>query len=257
MISYNSMTGPCWKYAAQVNHCCALHDNCYDLQLGRENCDQNFCDCLKRATAPDTCAATELKCLAIKKVGQQAYFDAASYEEPPSFVKIVPHIDGVENDFALLYQECPQVMLTIKSCSLIANICMKNEEENCEQNLSECVQQAADLQNSQQCREASYQAQLSLKSKGIHRRVRRDIETISSETTAEDKTSATPAHTFPPIITSGHYNQHDPFTYCLGVFLIVVIILIILAFYLNYERSQDCQSVDTRRRTRRVNEKQD
>nr|CDJ84135.1 Phospholipase A2-like protein [Haemonchus contortus] len=162
MISYNSMTGPCWKYAAQVNHCCALHDNCYDLQLGRENCDQNFCDCLKRATAPDTCAATELKCLAIKKVGQQAYFDAASYEEPPSFVKIVPHIDGVENDFLLLYQECPQVMLTIKSCSLIANICMKNEEENCEQNLSECVQQAADLQNSQQCREASHQAQMSL-----------------------------------------------------------------------------------------------
>ncbi|VDO45582.1 unnamed protein product [Haemonchus placei] len=68
------------REGARVNHCCALHDNCYDLQLGRENCDQNFCDCLKRATAPDTCAATELKCLAIKKVGQQAYFDAASYE---------------------------------------------------------------------------------------------------------------------------------------------------------------------------------
>uniref|UniRef100_A0A7I4YFD1 Phospholipase A(2) n=1 Tax=Haemonchus contortus TaxID=6289 RepID=A0A7I4YFD1_HAECO len=216
MISYNSMTGPCWKYAAQVNHCCALHDNCYDLQLGRENCDQNFCDCLKRATAPDTCAATELKCLAIKKVGQQAYFDAASYEEPPSFVKIVPHIDGVENDFLLLYQECPQVMLTIKSCSLIANICMKNEEENCEQNLSECVQQAADLQNSQQCREASHQAQMSLKSKAIHRRVRRNIETKSTEATAEDKSSTTPAHTFPPIITSDHYNRHDPFTYGLG-----------------------------------------
>nr|CDJ92998.1 Hypothetical protein CBG00662 [Haemonchus contortus] len=171
MISYNSMMldggGSCWKYAARVNHCCAIHDNCYGLQLGRENCDQNFCDCLLRATAPDTCVATALKCLATIEGGEEAYLNSATYQEQLDFVKIVPNINGIEKEFLLLYQECPLVMETIKSCSLLTNICINNEEENCEQNLSECVQQAADLQNSQQCWEATHHAQQSLSKPNI------------------------------------------------------------------------------------------
>ncbi|KAK5964641.1 hypothetical protein GCK32_019779 [Trichostrongylus colubriformis] len=76
-------------------------------------CDHNFCDCLRRATAPDTCAATEFKCLVIKRAGQQAYLDAASYKEPPGFIKIVPNISGIEAEFEMLYQECPQIMCTV------------------------------------------------------------------------------------------------------------------------------------------------
>uniref|UniRef100_A0A7I4YGH8 Phospholipase A2 n=1 Tax=Haemonchus contortus TaxID=6289 RepID=A0A7I4YGH8_HAECO len=218
MISYNSMMldggGSCWKYAARVNHCCAIHDNCYGLQLGRENCDQNFCDCLLRATAPDTCVATALKCLATIEGGEEAYLNSATYQEQLDFVKIVPNIDGIEKEFLLLYQECPLVMETIKSCSLLTNICINNEEENCEHRLSECVQQAADLQNSQQCREATHQAQQSLKSKTIHRTV---IDTKSTKTIAEDETLATSTRASPRIITTEHHNQHDPSASSLGV----------------------------------------
>ncbi|VDP04064.1 unnamed protein product [Heligmosomoides polygyrus] len=85
-----------------LNHCCALHDNCYDLQMGRESCDKNFCDCLKRATASGSCLATEIKC--------HAYYDAASYREPPDFVKVIPSIDGIEKDIEYIYQECPKIM---------------------------------------------------------------------------------------------------------------------------------------------------
>ncbi|EYC23340.1 hypothetical protein Y032_0015g2601 [Ancylostoma ceylanicum] len=198
LLSYNSMSGHCWKYAvadgyctpanvftpdhlfleammfelarnsknqriflgdqllAQVNHCCALHDNCYDLQLGRHWCDNNFCDCLKHATEPDVCQATNLKCRFVKVHGQQAYHDAASYKEPPDFVKIFPKVNGTQKEFQILYEECPQVMLTIKSCSLMANLCLEDDsQEKCLFKLDECVRQAAVLQNIEKCHTAA------------------------------------------------------------------------------------------------------
>ncbi|KAK6744599.1 hypothetical protein RB195_011370 [Necator americanus] len=64
LLSYNSMSGHCWKYAAQVNHCCAMHDNCYDLQHGRNTCDNNFCNCLEKVeTRMLTAAYIVAKCL--------------------------------------------------------------------------------------------------------------------------------------------------------------------------------------------------
>ncbi|KAL6726204.1 hypothetical protein Aduo_008199 [Ancylostoma duodenale] len=145
-----------YRRNAEVNHCCAIHDNCYDLQLGRHWCDDNFCDCLKNATEPDICQATNLKCQFVKIHGQQAYHDAASYKEPPDFVKIFPKINGTHEEFQILYEGCPQVMLTIKSCSLMTNLCFEEEnQEKCLFELDECVQKAAILQNSAECHVAT------------------------------------------------------------------------------------------------------
>ncbi|CAJ0596661.1 unnamed protein product [Cylicocyclus nassatus] len=152
LLSYNSLSGVCWKHAVRINHCCAMHDNCYDLQLGRRMCDDNFCDCLENATQPDVCEATKWKCRVVRLHGQQAYLDAASYKEPPDFVKIFPAIDTVRKDFQVLYEECPKVMLTIKSCSLMANLCLlKSKNDVCKLDLANCIWQAAIAQSYESC----------------------------------------------------------------------------------------------------------
>ncbi|KAK6744605.1 hypothetical protein RB195_011373 [Necator americanus] len=91
-------------------------------------------------------------CSVVKIHGQQAYLDAASYEEPPDFVRIFPEVNGISKEFQALYERCPQVMLTIKSCSLIANLCIQKEENlDCEHDLRDCVRQAAETQNTETC----------------------------------------------------------------------------------------------------------
>ena len=34
-------------FTAAINHCCAIHDDCYGQQFPREMCDQDFCKCTK------------------------------------------------------------------------------------------------------------------------------------------------------------------------------------------------------------------
>ncbi|RCN43866.1 hypothetical protein ANCCAN_10138, partial [Ancylostoma caninum] len=99
---------------------------------------------------------TDLKCLVVRLLGQQAYDDSASYEEPPGFVKIFPTIDGTHQAFHNLYDQCPHVKLTIKSCCLIANLCLeRGNQSNCPLELDECVQQAAVMHNTSKCYRAA------------------------------------------------------------------------------------------------------
>lgn len=238
LMSYHSMIGDCWKYAPQVNHCCALHDNCYDLQMGRESCDKNFCDCLKRATASGSCLATEIKCHVSKSIGHQAYYDAASYREPPDFVKVIPSIDGIEKDIEYIYQECPKIMLSIKSCSLIANICLKRTaSEDCKQHLADCIHQTAKLQNTENCWKAVAQMKLSLgKSRRAERSKREgDYEGVKNNSTLEESHHTTQAKP-----KNSHVVRRAPHTHKITLFTIVFIvaalILISLAFFCNFRR---------------------
>lgn len=32
-------------FSAALNHCCAIHDDCYGQQKGQEKCDEDFCEC--------------------------------------------------------------------------------------------------------------------------------------------------------------------------------------------------------------------
>ncbi|VDO45581.1 unnamed protein product [Haemonchus placei] len=87
MISYNSMY---LDAGGSLNHCCAIHDNCYGLQLGRENCDQNFCDCLRRLqTAVQQTNLQALSCFAFIPLPTQRSTQCSNltvtYQPFPSF----------------------------------------------------------------------------------------------------------------------------------------------------------------------------
>uniref|UniRef100_A0AC35GM24 Uncharacterized protein n=1 Tax=Panagrolaimus sp. PS1159 TaxID=55785 RepID=A0AC35GM24_9BILA len=46
-----SVTLNCQPRLAHFNNCCIAHDQCYDNQLGRAECDNAFCNCLQMAAA--------------------------------------------------------------------------------------------------------------------------------------------------------------------------------------------------------------
>ncbi|WKY01504.1 hypothetical protein Q1695_015481 [Nippostrongylus brasiliensis] len=152
IVSYYSMLLYCRRYTVQVNHCCALHDNCYDLQLGRKKCDLEFCKCAEQATDPESCVLTDFSCAMLGVVGQQAYTEAAFYNEPDDFEKLVPAIHGVDEAILQLYEKCPRVMLSIKSCSIIADRCLvRNDQYSCRKDLANCLHKAVKLQDTGVC----------------------------------------------------------------------------------------------------------
>lgn len=46
-VTRNMIETDCPKLLNAVNSCCIVHDQCYDEQLGQEECDTGFCKCLK------------------------------------------------------------------------------------------------------------------------------------------------------------------------------------------------------------------
>ncbi|KAK6042209.1 hypothetical protein COOONC_20286, partial [Cooperia oncophora] len=120
----------------------------------------------------------------------------------------------IKNGGEPAYSNAATYKVSIKSCSLIANICLEKNEENCEKNLTECVQQAADLQDTQECWRAISQARLSLEdSKSNRQRVRRDVVAEGTTTTTGvlwDSTTKPPS-THPT--SREHLGSRDPFTF--------------------------------------------
>uniref|UniRef100_A0A1I7ZIH9 Secretory peptide n=1 Tax=Steinernema glaseri TaxID=37863 RepID=A0A1I7ZIH9_9BILA len=58
-----------------INNCCRRHDHCYDVQAGKERCDDKFCRCLERAVRSKwLCYGTTVgMCAAVKEFGDWAY----------------------------------------------------------------------------------------------------------------------------------------------------------------------------------------
>uniref|UniRef100_A0AAF5D0M6 Phospholipase A(2) n=1 Tax=Strongyloides stercoralis TaxID=6248 RepID=A0AAF5D0M6_STRER len=55
-----------------INRCCYHHDNCYELKLGKERCDKQFCKCMK--VKSKTCKLLTLGfCFATEGYGLDAY----------------------------------------------------------------------------------------------------------------------------------------------------------------------------------------
>uniref|UniRef100_A0A914CL53 Phospholipase A(2) n=1 Tax=Acrobeloides nanus TaxID=290746 RepID=A0A914CL53_9BILA len=73
-IELDAACGPVIK--DKFNYCCISHDTCYDQQLGKENCDNNFCNCLTNAAigSPALCKEDAwLFCTMVKKFGSGPY----------------------------------------------------------------------------------------------------------------------------------------------------------------------------------------
>ncbi|KIH56670.1 hypothetical protein ANCDUO_13149, partial [Ancylostoma duodenale] len=94
-----------------VNHCCVVHDECYTLQLGQEKCDEDFCECNRRATISrrDCVDLLEASCSLVQLFGFGAYHNSANYTEPIDFVKQALHAENLRVPYTNVYSSCPKV----------------------------------------------------------------------------------------------------------------------------------------------------
>ncbi|KAF1757342.1 hypothetical protein GCK72_013797 [Caenorhabditis remanei] len=74
----------CKNLKDAMNVCCETHDSCYNTQVGKDFCDNTFCECLSKATENNLCSVDAAGfCAAVRLFGQTAY-DTLGGLEPVS-----------------------------------------------------------------------------------------------------------------------------------------------------------------------------
>ncbi|KAL6741855.1 hypothetical protein Aduo_015070 [Ancylostoma duodenale] len=138
-----------------VNHCCVVHDECYTLQLGQEKCDEDFCECNRRATISrrDCVDLLEASCSLVQLFGFGAYHNSANYTEPIDFVKQTLHAENLSFHYTNVYSSCPKVNATTSSCAMQYNMCNETPIQ-CAEELSRCLLDAAAVDGSSLCHES-------------------------------------------------------------------------------------------------------
>ncbi|CAJ0606917.1 unnamed protein product [Cylicocyclus nassatus] len=154
-LSYRSMRGSCHIYAADVNHCCAYHDECYSLQLGKSKCDDDFCRCLQSISDsfPAICEFFIMgKCDLVKTFADSNYRNSRK-SKPKTISRLVPDDDELRDGIHDLYDACPWIGKIIKSCVLLYNFCIdgNSDKELCSANLRRCTKEASDFHSDDKC----------------------------------------------------------------------------------------------------------
>ncbi|CAI2323521.1 unnamed protein product [Caenorhabditis sp. 36 PRJEB53466] len=153
-ISYNNAAKDCPSLAAAINHCCAIHDDCYGQQAGQEKCDRDFCECNRMVTRLPTeegfkCRGAGVDaCLILEFFGAFAYGNS-NYSDPTkpsgnvlSIPKSVPNLDKTYLD---LYATCPFVNITLASCAVNFDLCaVVHSSDFCANDLCHCMLDAAE-----------------------------------------------------------------------------------------------------------------
>uniref|UniRef100_A0A7E4VPT1 Phospholipase A2 n=1 Tax=Panagrellus redivivus TaxID=6233 RepID=A0A7E4VPT1_PANRE len=78
-IAEGTIEHDCPDLKNDVNNCCVAHDDCYDDQLGRDFCDDTFCNCLHNATiSSKQCNEDDgpAFCTLVRNFGEGAYVAA-------------------------------------------------------------------------------------------------------------------------------------------------------------------------------------
>ncbi|EYC21558.1 hypothetical protein Y032_0019g3897 [Ancylostoma ceylanicum] len=154
-MSFESITENCESIMLPVNHCCVVHDECYTLQLGQEKCDEDFCECNRRATISrrDCVDLLEASCSLVQLFGFGAYHNSANYTEPIDFVKQTLRAENLRKHYSNIYSSCPKVNATTSSCAMQYNMCDETPIE-CAEELSRCLLDAAAVDGSSLCHES-------------------------------------------------------------------------------------------------------
>ncbi|CAP21978.1 Protein CBG00662 [Caenorhabditis briggsae] len=151
-FSYGVVQKDCPTLAAALNHCCAIHDDCYGRQDGQEKCDEEFCECNRMVTRLPTeegykCrAAMNDACRILRIVGMFAYgsSDYTDPTKPAGNEELVPQtVPSIDYDH--LYSNCPHVNITLASCSLNFDLCTSvHSIDFCANDLCHCMMDAAE-----------------------------------------------------------------------------------------------------------------
>uniref|UniRef100_A0A8R1EV26 Uncharacterized protein n=2 Tax=Caenorhabditis japonica TaxID=281687 RepID=A0A8R1EV26_CAEJA len=128
-------------FTADINHCCAIHKNCYINQREQETCDVNFCKCFDNLIAHNKDSkpckpVTDSACSGVKIYGQNSYLNL---KDSKFNHKNVPSVPKIFQEYSKLYNECPHQMVTLSSCALNHDICMAKKKKNCALPLIQCL----------------------------------------------------------------------------------------------------------------------
>uniref|UniRef100_A0A915BU92 Proteasome subunit beta n=2 Tax=Parascaris univalens TaxID=6257 RepID=A0A915BU92_PARUN len=80
-MAYNSAEEDCPDVMDMFNECCIVHDTCYADQLGKGNCDDQFCECMNIAASKakqisDCQMKAFAACMAVQMFGSSSYEEA-------------------------------------------------------------------------------------------------------------------------------------------------------------------------------------
>ncbi|EFO92717.1 hypothetical protein CRE_15700 [Caenorhabditis remanei] len=155
-MAIKQINNTCPLAAAEFNHCCAVHDDCYDGQRGQKHCDRQFCECLEYHVATDPNAAncgnlTKMVCPLLSYYGRFAYDDSrdsknSSVTESPvaaESLKVPTQIPHLSEPYVEIYASCDEQHATIASCALNNDLCYRTPraepKEQCTVHLIRCL----------------------------------------------------------------------------------------------------------------------
>ncbi|EFP12111.1 hypothetical protein CRE_11571 [Caenorhabditis remanei] len=155
-MAINKINETCPLAAAEFNHCCAVHDDCYDGQRGQKHCDRQFCECLEYHVATDPNAAncgnlTKMVCPLLSYYGRFAYDDSrnaknSSVTESPvaaESLKVPTQIPHLSEPYVDIYASCDEQHATFASCALNNDLCYRTPraepKEQCTVHLIRCL----------------------------------------------------------------------------------------------------------------------
>uniref|UniRef100_A0AC35G336 Phospholipase A2 n=1 Tax=Panagrolaimus sp. PS1159 TaxID=55785 RepID=A0AC35G336_9BILA len=104
LISEGTIDKDCPESKNQVNNCCFAHDNCYDDQLGRDYCDDTFCNCLQTATENNKLCHEDdahVFCNLVRQLGESAYNASGRLNSTATDSENDPLNDLISNSEAL------------------------------------------------------------------------------------------------------------------------------------------------------------
>lgn len=121
----------CPLAAAEFNHCCAIHDDCYNNQRGQSACDDKFCACMDYHVKNDEEAAkceseTKSACAMVIAFGEGPYNGAGKKAGKPvkkEMLRVPEEIPSVGKEFMNVFEKCDTQHATISSCALNHDLC--------------------------------------------------------------------------------------------------------------------------------------
>lgn len=145
----------CPLAAAEFNHCCAVHDDCYDNQRGQTECDAQLCDCMAFYVANDKEAKkcdllTKIACNLVSDNGEEFY--NASVKDPSApakeeYLRLPEELPMLKEEYQKMNEKCATQHATLSSCALNFDLCYRaasptsrdKPQEGCLVNLLRCL----------------------------------------------------------------------------------------------------------------------
>ncbi|CAP37037.1 Protein CBG19861 [Caenorhabditis briggsae] len=156
--SHGVIATSCNEKMPEINHCCAVHDSCYDNYYGfQKHCDWEFCNCLERAMTrtprlPSTCTKipTHAACHLVQWFGDSSQKSQKPKQDPIGFHPALNQT--VIQEYNKLYKECAGFRKPITSCAYNHMVCTlemlpqeryNQEYTDCRDQLVNCINESA------------------------------------------------------------------------------------------------------------------